>query len=93
VTHLNYYVKDFDDYDISLYSNYIAKLAAVAAVGDPPPLTWRGWFSQHYHAMPGHYRPDSSRQEQARACRASLRHGRSLAADRHPDLADGDAVA
>lgn len=93
MTFLNYYVKDYDDHDISLYSNYIAKLAAVAAVGDPPPLTWRGWFSQRYHAIPGRYRPESTRQEQARTCRASLRHGRSLTADRDFGSADSDAVA
>jgi hypothetical protein len=88
-----FYTKDFDDYDISLYSTYIAKLAAVATPGDPPPLTWRGWFSQHYHAMPGRYRHTPPRETQARTCRASLRHGRNLHVDRDHGPADHDAVA
>ena len=88
-----FYTKDFDDYDISLYSTYIAKLAAVTTPGDPPPLTWRGWFSQHYHAMPGRYRHTPPRETQARTCRASLRHGRNFHVDCDPGPADSDAVA
>lgn len=90
---MNYYIKDFDDYDISLYSAYVSRLAAVATPGDPPPLPWRSWFNQKYHAAPGFYRPASTREAQARTCRASLRHGRNLHADRHADFLNGDAVA
>jgi len=88
-----FYTRDFDDYDISLYSTYIAKLAAVATPGDPPPLNWRSWFSRHYQAMPGQYRLTPPRETKVRACRASLRHGRNLHVDRDPGPADSDAVA
>jgi hypothetical protein len=40
------------DDDIDAYSNYIAKLAAIASPGDPPVTPFRVWFFWHYNAFP-----------------------------------------
>ena len=40
------------DADLDAYSNYIAKLAAVAAPGDPPAKPFRSWFFSHYGTFP-----------------------------------------
>lgn len=40
------------DADLDAYSNYIAKLAAVASPGDPPVTPFRLWFFWRYNAFP-----------------------------------------
>lgn len=54
----------YSEQDIDAYSQHIAKLAAIAAPGDPAAPTFRLWFYWRYGAMP---------QEQITALRRSRR--------------------
>lgn len=42
----------YSEQDIDAYSQHIAKLAAIAAPGDPAAPTFRLWFYWRYGAMP-----------------------------------------
>lgn len=45
-------LRTLTDADLDAYSLYIAKLAAVAAPGDPPAKPFRSWFFSHYGTFP-----------------------------------------
>lgn len=45
-------LRTLTDADLDAYSLYIAKLAAIAAPGDPPTKPFRIWFFSHYGSFP-----------------------------------------
>jgi hypothetical protein len=58
-------IKPTSDDDYQAYSNYIAKLAAIASPGDPPATPFRTWFFWKYGAFPAETRVDDRTARQA----------------------------